>query len=77
MGLWVIRTAERWGLYWGGYRAFRPKVLTESLAQLFRWYEDGRLHPMISHQFPLEQAAEGLEMLRQRKSTGKVVVTMP
>jgi NADPH2:quinone reductase len=65
------------GLYWGGYRAHRPNVLTDSLAQLFRWYEEGRLHPTISHQFPLDRAADGLEMLRLRKSTGKVVVTVP
>ncbi|SFC47737.1 NADPH:quinone oxidoreductase family protein [Tropicimonas isoalkanivorans] len=65
------------GLYWGGYRVHRPKVLTDSLAQLFRWYEEGRLHPRISQQFPLDRAADGLEMLRLRKSTGKVVVTVP
>lgn len=63
------------GLYWGGYLAFRPKVVTDSLATLFQWYEAGRLRPHVSHVLPLEQAADGLELLRSRASTGKVVIT--
>jgi NADPH2:quinone reductase len=33
------------------------------------------LKPHVSHVLPLEQAREALELLRARKSTGKVVVT--
>lgn len=64
------------GLYWGGYLSFRPKVLTGSLATLMGWYAEGALHPHISHRLPLERAGEALELLRSRKSTGKVVVTI-
>ncbi len=39
-------------------------------------YRDGKLKPHISHRLPLDRAAEAIDMLRQRKSTGKVVVTM-
>jgi len=63
------------GLYWGGYDRFAPKVLSDSLATLMGWLADGRLSPHVSHTLPLEQAAEGLELIRQRRSTGKVVVT--
>ncbi|WP_068113835.1 NADPH:quinone oxidoreductase family protein [Tropicimonas marinistellae] len=73
----LVKNISVIGLYWGGYLAFRPGVLTSSLAQLFRWYEAGKLHPRISHKIPLSRAAEALDLLRQRKSTGKVVVTMP
>ncbi|MGO4916286.1 NADPH:quinone oxidoreductase family protein [Pseudogemmobacter sp. W21_MBD1_M6] len=62
------------GHYWGGYLTFAPNVLTDSLAQLFRWFEAGKLHPHISHRFPLDQTAQALETLRSRTSTGKVVV---
>lgn len=65
------------GLYWGGYLKFRPEVLTGSLATLFGWYAEGRLKPHVSHVLPLERAEEALELLRSRKATGKVVVTMP
>ena len=62
------------GLYWGGYLRFDAKPLHDGLAELFDWYAQGKLSPHISHTLPLERAAEGLELLRSRKSTGKVVV---
>lgn len=62
------------GFYWGGYMAFKPQIIGDSLRQLFAWFEDGKLHPHVSHTLPLESAAEGIELLRSRKSTGKVVI---
>nr|WP_272490660.1 NADPH:quinone oxidoreductase family protein [Mesobacterium pallidum] len=73
----LVKNISVLGLYWGGYLAFRPKVVTDSLAQLFRWYVDGRIKPHVSHVLPLSQAAEGLELLRSRASTGKVVIRVP
>lgn len=63
------------GFYWGGYLGFNAKALTDSLAELIQWYADGRLKPHISHVLPLDQAGDALELMRTRKSTGKVVVT--
>ena len=71
----LVKNLSVLGLYWGGYLKFRPEVIRDSLATLFGWYEEGRLKPHISHVLPLERAAEGLELLRSRKSTGKVVIT--
>lgn len=62
------------GFYWGGYLAFNPQALTESLAELMAWHADGKLRPHISHTLPLDQAADALELMRSRKSTGKVVI---
>lgn len=72
----LVKNISVLGLYWGGYLKFRPEVLTESMAQLFRWFDEGRLHPHISHSLPLERWDEALELLRTRKSTGKVVLRM-
>ena len=62
------------GLYWGGYLTFRPEILTGSLAQLFAWYDQKKIRPHVSHVLPLEEVADGLALLRDRKSTGKVVI---
>ncbi|KGM88896.1 NADPH:quinone reductase [Roseovarius mucosus DSM 17069] len=72
----LVKNISVMGLYWGGYLKFRPEVLTQSMATLFDWYAAGRLRPHVSHLLSLEQAAEALELLRTRKSTGKVVVTL-
>ena len=72
----LVKNQSVLGVYWGGYLAFRPKVVTDSLRVLFDWYAEGRLKPHVSHVLPLDRAAEGLELLRSRASTGKVVITI-
>ncbi|MFA7432219.1 MAG: NADPH:quinone oxidoreductase family protein [Gemmobacter sp.] len=74
--LLLVKNLTVIGLYWGGYAGFRPEVLGESLATLLGWYAGGGLAPHVSHRLPLERAAEALALLRERKSTGKVVVLM-
>jgi NADPH2:quinone reductase len=74
--LLLVKNLTVIGLYWGGYMAFRPEVLRGSLAELLALYQAGRLRPHVSHAVPLDRVEEALELLRSRKSTGKVVVTM-
>jgi NADPH2:quinone reductase len=62
------------GLYWGGYLDFRPEVLTQSLAVLLDWHRQGRISPHVSHALPLDRVEEGMALLRERRSTGKVVI---
>lgn len=73
----LVKNLTVMGLYWGAYMAFKPKVITDSLATLVKWYGAGLIKPHISHCLPLERTNEAMELLRSRKSTGKVVVTMP
>lgn len=70
----LVKNLSVIGLYWGGYLTFAPEALSESLATLFGWLAEGSLHPHISHRLPLDRAAEGMELLRSRKATGKVVI---
>ncbi len=70
----LVKNLSVMGLYWGGYLAFRPDIITRSLHTLMGWYTEGRLKPHVSHVLPLARAGEGLELMRTRKSTGKVVI---
>jgi len=72
----LVKNLTVMGLYWGGYIAFKPQVVVESLTTLFQWYGEGRIKPHVSNTLPLEQTNEAMDLLRKRKSTGKVVVTM-
>ncbi|MCC1481578.1 NADPH:quinone oxidoreductase family protein [Roseibaca sp. Y0-43] len=72
----LVKNLSVIGLYWGAYMKFAPKVMAGSIQTLFDWYATGSLRPHISHLLPLEQALEGLELLRARKSTGKIVITI-
>ncbi len=71
----LVKNLSVLGVYWGGYLQYKPQIITDSLSELFDWYSQGKLTPHISHVLPLEDTAKGLELLRTRKSTGKVVIT--
>lgn len=62
------------GFYWGGYLKFDAEALHDSLATLLGWYAEGRLRPHVGQVLPLDRAVEGLEALRNRTATGKVVI---
>ncbi|KIT17493.1 NADPH:quinone oxidoreductase family protein [Jannaschia aquimarina] len=70
----LVKNVDLLGLYWGGLLKSHPHVVTDSIASLFSMYERGDIAPHVSHVLPLEKADEALELLRRRKSTGKVVV---
>jgi NADPH:quinone reductase len=64
------------GLYFGGYLGFAPDRLAASMKTLFGWYADGALHPHISHILPFDLLHDGMDLLRSRAATGKVVIRM-
>jgi len=70
----LVKNIEIIGFYWGGYTKFNPRVLTDSFSKLFNWYCEGLLKPHVSNILPLENANEALDLLRDRKATGKVVI---
>lgn len=72
----MVKNIDLLGFYWGGYLKFRPEIVTDSLKTLFQWAEQGQITPHISHILPLEDAAEALNLLRDRRSTGKVIVSI-
>ncbi len=72
----LVKNLSVIGLYMGGYLKFRPEALSASLDRLLGWYSEGRLRPHVSHLLPLERVEEGLELLRDRRATGKVVITL-
>ena len=72
----LVKNIAVLGFYWGGYLAFKPQVVRDSLAQLVNWHSEGALRPHISHLLPFERAEDGIDLLRSRKSTGKVVINV-
>lgn len=71
----LVKNIDIIGFYWGSHQGRKPELLRNSFAQLFRWFEEGKLKPHVSQKLDLKDAAAALDLLRQRKSTGKVVLT--
>ncbi|MEM1432295.1 MAG: NADPH:quinone oxidoreductase family protein [Pseudomonadota bacterium] len=73
----LVKNLTICGFYWGGYLRFAPRALADSLGQVLDWMSSGALTLRIGTHLPFEEAVAGLDLLRDRKATGKIVVTFP
>jgi NADPH2:quinone reductase len=72
--LLLVKNLSVIGFWYGGYQTHAPGVVSDSLAQLLAWRAEGTLHPHVSQVLPFDALPEGLELLRSRRATGKVVL---
>ena len=62
------------GAGWGAHVIGKPDVNREIGAAVGRLVEEGFVSPLVGARFPLEQAADALELIDGRGATGKVVL---
>ena len=74
LNLALLKGCDVSGVFWGGFVEREPDGHAASLAELFRFYEAGRIRPEISERFPLGRAGEAITALAERRVRGKVVV---
>jgi NADPH:quinone reductase-like Zn-dependent oxidoreductase len=53
-----------------------PERARANMQELMGWCAEGKLNPHISFKFPLERYLDGLLALRERRATGKVILTV-
>jgi NADPH2:quinone reductase len=51
-----------------------PALISRNLAELLRWWEAGRLKPLVAEVFPLAEAGKALTALLSRRYAGKIVL---
>ncbi len=80
----LVKNITVCGLNMGYYVGWSPKDvrhqyagrMRESMAQLFAWFEAGRLRPEISHCFALDEFQQAMATVLGRKSIGRVALVM-
>jgi len=70
----LLKGAALIGVFWGAFAQRQPQDNAANFKQLFAWYAEGKLKPLVSQTFALEQAAEAIDTLGKRKAVGKLVV---
>lgn len=74
--LTLLKGASLVGVFWGSFAQRQPQHNAANFQQLFAWFAEGKIKPLVSQTYPLEQAADAINHLGQRKAVGKVVVTV-
>ena len=70
----LIKGIDAIGVRIGGLNEAAPDLAIANMRELTRLAAEGKLRPRISHRFPLEQAAEALRAVIERKVIGKAVL---
>ena len=74
VNLALLKGASVVGVFWGSFAQRQPQDNLANFQQLFAWYAEGKLKPLVSQTFPLERAADAINALANRTAVGKVVV---
>lgn len=72
--LLLVKNLTVIGFWYGGYQAHAPQAVAASMAELLHWRAEGSLHPHVGQVLPFAALPEGLDLLRTRRATGKVVI---
>jgi NADPH2:quinone reductase len=70
----LLNNVEVVGAGWGAYVMGKPDVNREIGAEVSRLVDEGFVRPVVGGRFPLEQAADALDLLDGRGATGKLVL---
>jgi|TARA_B100002003_G_C14157533_1_gene557755 NADPH2:quinone reductase len=71
----LVKDVSVIGFSLGGLAKYRPRQSARNARVLLDWLAHDRIRPYISHRLPLEKTVEALQLIKDRKVTGKVVVT--
>ena len=64
------------GAGWGAYTLSKPEVTRGIQAELDKLIASGHVRPIVGARFPLDQAADALELIDGRRALGKVVLEL-
>jgi len=70
----LVKNISVTGVVWGAQAERDPALISRNLAELLRWWEAGRLKPMVAKVFPLAEAAAAMAALLSRRYAGKIVL---
>jgi len=74
VNLALLKGAAVLGVFWGSFAQRQPQDNAANFQQLFSWFAEGKLKPLVSQTYPLANTAQAINDLAQRKAVGKVVV---
>ncbi len=80
----LVKNITVCGLNMGYYVGWSPDDVRDKyadrmaamMAQLFTWYDEGRLKPRVSATFALDDFQQAMAMVLGRKAQGRVAVVM-
>lgn len=74
LNLMLLKGASLVGVFWGEFAKREPKANMQAMGQMLGWMAEGKLRPLVSARYALDQVPQALQDMAARKVTGKVVI---
>jgi len=75
LNLALLKGASVVGVFWGEFARREPKRNAQALAELAKWYAEGRIKPVIDSRLPMQRLPEAFARMGSRQVRGKLVMT--
>jgi NADPH2:quinone reductase len=72
----LLGNTEVVGAGWGAYVMGKPEITRQIGAEVMRLVDEGFVRPVVGARFPLDQAADALKLLDERRAVGKIVLEL-
>ncbi len=76
LNLVLLRSCDVRGVFWGAWTERNRAGYRANLADILQWCAQGKLSAHVHETYPLDEIADALRALADRKAMGKVVLTM-
>ena len=74
LNLPLLKGASLVGVFWGAFAAHEPEANAENAEEMFSMLREGEILPRITERFSLDDAAEALNVVAERRVVGRVLV---
>ena len=75
LNLALLKGCSIVGVFWGRFTGEEPEVNLKNIEELWELFEAGKIKPVVTDSFPVEQYEEAFQCMTERRARGKVILT--
>jgi NADPH2:quinone reductase len=72
----LLKSCQLVGVFYGAFSARFPDDNAQNFAEIMSMFEAGKISPLIGAEYALDEYAQALNCLAERRAVGKVVVNI-
>jgi NADPH:quinone reductase len=74
INLALLKGASLVGVFWGDFVRREPQANARGMAELARWYAEGKVKPVIDRKLPMQELPQAYALMSTRTVRGKLVL---
>ncbi len=76
LNLTLLKGCSLVGVFWGRFTMEEPERNRKNVEELWELFEQGKLQPVVTDTFPLDQYEKAYQSMIERRALGKVILTL-